>query len=318
MRNSAVKLCLMMFFIIHSFHSFAVQVSQQQIEQFKAMSPSQQKALAKTMGVDLNSILPQLSSSNQTEQQPEINAKGMGVEAKARPVEQAKPIKNNSPQPFGYNVFANAPETFAPLTDVAIPDDYNIGSGDTILIQIFGKDSNEYRLTVTREGKIVIPDLGPFTVAGLSFGQLKKFLISKIKERVIGVDAVVSLASLRSLRVFVLGEAYKPGPYTLSALSSITHAIFAAGGVNNIGSLRNVQLKRSGKLVQTLDLYNLLIKGDSTGDLMLKSGDVVFIPTVGNKVTVTGEVTRPAIYELRGNKSVKDAINMAGGFLPKA
>jgi polysaccharide export outer membrane protein len=147
---------------------------------------------------------------------------------------------------------------------------------------------------------------------------MKKLLVTKIKEKIIGVDVVIGMASLRSMRVFVLGDAYKPGPYTLSSLSSITHALFAAGGISNIGSLRNIQLKRSGKLVTKLDLYDLLIHGDSTNDLMLQSGDVVFIPPVEKRVAVKGLVRRPSIYELIEGETFNDVVNMAGGALPSA
>jgi polysaccharide export outer membrane protein len=147
---------------------------------------------------------------------------------------------------------------------------------------------------------------------------MKKLLTSTIKEKIIGVDVAVGIASLRSMRVFVLGDAFKPGPYTLSSLSSMTHAIFAAGGVSDIGSLRNIQLKRAGKLISTLDLYDLLIHGDSRGDLLLQSGDVIFVAPKGDAVSIEGEVRRPAIYELNGNNNFKDVLAMAGGLLPTA
>jgi polysaccharide export outer membrane protein len=120
------------------------------------------------------------------------------------------------------------------------------------------------------------------------------------------------------MRIFVLGDAYKPGPYTLSSLSSVTHAIFAAGGVSDIGSLRNIEVKRAGKIVQTVDLYDLLIKGDSSSDILLQSGDVVFIPTQSKSVSILGEVRRPAIYELKKGDNFNQVIAMAGGLLPSA
>lgn len=147
---------------------------------------------------------------------------------------------------------------------------------------------------------------------------MKKFLTEKIQQRIIGVNVVVSLAELRSMRIFVLGDAYKPGPYTLSSLSSVTHAIFAAGGVSDIGSLRNIEVKRAGKIVQTVDLYDLLIQGDSSSDILLQSGDVVFIPTQSKSVSILGEVRRPAIYELKKGDNFNQVIAMAGGLLPSA
>jgi polysaccharide export outer membrane protein len=147
---------------------------------------------------------------------------------------------------------------------------------------------------------------------------MKQLLSTKIKEKVIGVEVIVGIASLRSMRVFVLGDAFKPGPYNLSSLSSITHAIFAAGGISDIGSLRNIQLKRAGKLVKTLDLYDLLINGDASNDELLQSGDVIFIAPVGETVSIEGEVRRPAIYELVAGETFSDVVKMAGGLLPSA
>ena len=202
--------------------------------------------------------------------------------------------------------------------DIAIPNHYVLGVGDQLSIQIYGKENAEYNLPITREGNILIPDVGPIKIAGLAFAEMKSFLTEKIQQRIIGVNVVVSLAELRSMRIFVLGDAYKPGPYTLSSLSSVTHAIFAAGGVSDIGSLRNIEVKRAGKVVQTVDLYDLLIKGDSSSDILLQSGDVVFIPTQSQSVSILGEVRRPAIYELKKGDNFNQVIEMAGGLLPSA
>ncbi|MGS0728062.1 SLBB domain-containing protein, partial [Shewanella sp. 0m-11] len=119
-------------------------------------------------------------------------------------------------------------------------------------------------------------------------------------------------------RIFVAGDAYKPGSYTVSSLSTITQALFVAGGINEIGSLRNIQVKRNGKLVGSMDLYDLLLRGDASGDINLRSGDVVFIPSVGGLVSVTGEVRRPAIYELKKHETMAQVIEMAAGIKPGA
>ena len=315
----------------------AAQVTPQQIAQFKKLPPSQQQAMAKAMGVDINAFKQQMSAGQNNLQSPMQSQsnltypRGTQFDALGNPIspeqlaadELAKKEAEaedgpKEPQPFGYDVFANAPATFAPNMDIAIPEGHLIGSGDKLSIQMFGKENNDYQLPVNREGQVIIPSLGAFNVAGLSFAEMKLFLKAQIKKRLIGVDVVISLAELRSIRVFVLGDAFKPGPYTLSSLSTMTHAIFAAGGINDIGSLRNIQLKRSGKLIQTLDLYDLLINGDSSGDQSLQSGDVVFIAPVGKRVTIDGQVRRPAIYELAANESFSDVITMAGGLLPSA
>lgn len=309
--------------------SIAAQVSQAQIDQFKKLPVAQQQALAQSMGIDITQIKGQLSGLNT--EQPEQPSNSINYPRGTQFDSQGNQIIERDQQedkddfeeveelaPFGYDVFANAPQTFAPTMDIAIPNDYTMAPGDRISIQMFGKEVSELELEVNREGQIVFPKLGPFTVSGLSFREMKQLLSAKIKERIIGVDVVIGIASLRSMRIFVLGDAYKPGQYTLSSLSSITHAIFAAGGISDIGSLRNIQLKRAGKTIKTLDLYDLLIHGDSSGDVLLQSGDVVFINAVGKTVSIDGEVRRPAIYELKEGDDFLDVTTMAGGLLPSA
>ncbi|HBF45948.1 MAG TPA: sugar transporter, partial [Shewanella frigidimarina] len=135
---------------------------------------------------------------------------------------------------------------------------------------------------------------------------------------IIGINSSITMGELRSIRIFVAGDAYQPGSYTVSSLSTITQALFVSGGINEIGSLRNIQLKRSGETVSSLDLYDLLMRGDSSGDMRLQSGDVVFIPTAGASVSVMGEVRRPAIYELKHNETMADLLSMASGLNPGA
>ena len=134
----------------------------------------------------------------------------------------------------------------------------------------------------------------------------------------IGTQASVSMADLRSIRVFVVGDVVQPGSYTVSGHATITHALFASGGVKPIGSLRDIQLKRNGKLVQRLDLYDLLLNGDTSNDLRLQQGDVIFVPPVGVTVALSGEVRRPAIYELKGEGTAEELLRLAGGLTPEA
>ncbi|MGB2742311.1 MAG: SLBB domain-containing protein [Cognaticolwellia sp.] len=315
--------CVLVFYTF-SFSASSAQISQQQIEQFKNLPKAQQEVLAQSMGVDLNAIMGQISNTSQqptlttTPITPRPNNKNTDEEQETADTfmvddELFKPLER-----FGMDVFANAPSTFTPTMDIAIPEHYILGVGDQLSIQIYGKESADYVLPISREGKVLIPNVGPVKIAGLAFSEMKSFLVDKIQQRIIGVNVVVSLAELRSMRVFVLGEAYKPGPYTLSSLSSVTHAIFAAGGVSDIGSLRNIAIKRAGKTVQTVDLYDLLIRGDSSSDILLQSGDVVFIPAQSQNVSINGEVRRPAIYELKAGDDFNSIVKMAGGLLPSA
>jgi len=309
-----------------SFNGQAQQVSAQQIEQFKKMPKSQQEALAKSMGIDLSAIEAQMSggATQKSSVNTPITPRNSGSDNTGNPnqketdgLRDADDLFKGLPR-FGLNVFANSPSTFSPSMDIAIPEGYILGTGDSVSVQVFGKENREVNLTINREGQLVFPTLGPITVAGLTFAELKKFVVNKVKQKVIGVDVVVSLGELRSMRIFVLGAAYKPGPYTLSSISSVTHAIFAAGGVSDIGSLRNIEVKRNGKLIQKVDLYDMLIKGDSSSDVKLQSGDVVLIPPQSKSVSITGEVRRPAIYELNHDDDFASIIAMAGGLLPSA
>ncbi len=155
-------------------------------------------------------------------------------------------------------------------------------------------------------------------VSGMTFDAARETIEQRVAKQLIGTRVSVTMGDLRSIRVFVLGEAEKPGSYTVSGLSTMTNALFVSGGVKKIGSLRNIELKRNGRLVTTLDLYDLLLHGDTSGDRQLLPGDVIFIPPIGNTVSVYGAVRRPAIYELKTEKTVEQAIELAGGLLPDA
>lgn len=219
---------------------------------------------------------------------------------------------------FGYDLFDEAPSTFSPVTDVPVPADYVVGPGDELNVQLFGSQNRNLRLLVSREGTVSLPELGPISVAGQTFGSAKASIESRVAQQIIGVHANVSMGDIRSIRIFVLGEAKRPGSYTVSGLATMTTALFASGGVRPIGSLRDIQLKRQGAVVRHLDLYDLLIQGNTSDDAKLLPGDVIFIPPVGATVSVQGEVKRPAIYELRGESDLGDALRIAGGLTPDA
>lgn len=221
-------------------------------------------------------------------------------------------------KPFGYDLFEEAPSTFSPVTDVPVPAEYVVGPGDQFRVQLFGTQNRNVPLTVSRDGTINFPELGPIAVGGMNFNAAKAAIEGRVARQMIGVSANVTMGETRSIRVFVLGEALQPGSYTVSGLATMTSALFASGGVKPIGSLRDIQLKRQGTIVRRFDLYDLLIKGDTAGDAKLQPGDVIFIPPVGPTVAVEGEVKRPAVYELRGETSVEGLLQMAGGFTTEA
>ncbi len=221
-------------------------------------------------------------------------------------------------KPFGYDLFDQAPSTFAPVTDVPVPSDYVVGPDDELEVQLYGNQNRTLRLVVGRDGRINFPELGPISVAGQRFTSVKQSIEARVERQMIGVRASLSMGDTRSIRVYVFGFAKWPGSYTISGLGTITSALYAAGGVKPIGSLRNIQLKRHGTVVRNFDLYDMLIRGDSTDDARLLPGDVVFVPSVGPTVTVAGEVRRPAIYETKNESTVADVLGLAGGINAEA
>jgi protein involved in polysaccharide export with SLBB domain len=223
------------------------------------------------------------------------------------------PVGTLALKPFGYDLFERPRSAFAPAFDTPVPVGYVVGPGDTVNVQLFGNANQEYFLAVNRDGTINFPEIGPVNVTGLSFERMRDTLNERVREQMIGVRASITLGELRSIRVFVLGDVVRPGSYTVSGLSTVTNALFTGGGVKSIGSLRNIALRRDGNTVSTLDLYDLLLRGDTRGDARLQPGDAIFVPPVGPTVAVDGEVRRPAIYEVKGERTVTDVIALAGG-----
>jgi polysaccharide biosynthesis/export protein len=221
-------------------------------------------------------------------------------------------------KPFGYDLFDNPPSTFAPVTNVPVPADYVLGPGDQLQVQLYGNQNRSFTLAVGRDGRVNFPELGPISVAGMRFMNAKDDLEARVARQMIGVKADVSMGETRAIRVFVLGEAQDPGTYAVSGLATMTSALYAAGGIKRIGSLRDIQLKRQGQVIKHLDLYDLLIRGDTTDDARLLPGDAIFIPPVGHTVSVEGEVHRPAIYEIKREGTVGDLLQLAGGLTPEA
>ncbi len=289
-----------------------------QIEQFRQLPRAQQEALAAQYGVDLDA-LTQGAGAAQPAPQPTTVIAPRPQKREPAPQKTVAPQDDSQPlEPYGYDLFAGAPTTFEPLTDIPVPADYILGPGDTLNVQLFGKESATYTLPVNRDGSLQLPDLGPISVVGLSFEAAREAIARKIENEKIGITANITLGELRSIRVFVLGEAYQSGSYSVSSLSTITNALFLAGGIRESGSLRNIQLKRQGKLIATLDLYDLLMRGDTRNDLRLQPGDAIFIPQAGSRVGIRGEVQRPALYEVTAGEAVRDVIAMAGGIKPAA
>jgi polysaccharide export outer membrane protein len=305
----------------------AQQISAEQMAQFKKLPKAQQEALAKQYGVDLGTI--NAASAKQVITNPQVVTPALAnpSEAKEEKVVESgaeettadkKESRNAAPKldMFGYDLFAGVPTTFAPATDIPVPGEYIVGPGDNINLNLYGKSNSQLTVVVDREGKINVPELGPIHVAGLSFQELKEMMKEEVKQRAIGLSVLTTLGELRSVRIFILGEANRPGSYTVSSLSTITNALFVSGGIKKTGSLRNIELKRNGNVVSTFDLYDLLLRGDTSDDVRVLPGDVIFVPPVGQTVGIGGEVKRSAVFELKDETTFADLVSLSGGFLP--
>ena len=214
---------------------------------------------------------------------------------------------------FGADLFANAGAPFAPIDRTPVTSDYVIGPGDQLLIRVWGQVNFNAHVTVDRAGDVYVPQVGNVEVAGLHFEQLDGYLKNKFSRVFRNFDLSVNMGQLRSIQVYVVGNAKRPGSYTLSSLSTLVNALFSSGGPSEQGSMRQIELKRGGNIVTTFDLYDLLIYGDKSHDAPLLPGDVIYIPPVGPEVAIAGSVHVPAIYELKGTETANQAIVLAGG-----
>jgi protein involved in polysaccharide export with SLBB domain len=227
---------------------------------------------------------------------------------------------------FGLDVFQNATSQFLPVMDGPVDANYRIGPGDQLVLILTGEVELAHTLDVTREGFIVIPQVGQLNVANLTMAQLENLLYARLSRSYSGVrrgaDAPtkfsVSMAKLRAIQVFVTGEVVRPSSYRISSAATAMTALYAAGGPTVTGTLRAVTVRRGSQTIATLDVYDYLLRGDNGKDVRLENGDVIFVGTHGPRVRVTGEVVRPATYELKAGEGVREAIRAAGGFKPTA
>ena len=214
---------------------------------------------------------------------------------------------------FGRDLF-DAPQNYSANTAVPAPDNYVLGPGDEVQLQVSGPQDFSTTLVLDRNGQVNLPKLGAVTLAGVAVRDLEKTLTAHLGKIFTNFKASASLGRLRGIQVYVVGQAQQPGTYQLSSLSTLVNALFASGGPGANGSMRAIQLKRGGKTITTIDLYDFIAKGDKSHDLPLLAGDVIVIPPVGPRVAVTGAFDQAAIYELKpGSTSVADILSLGGG-----
>lgn len=219
---------------------------------------------------------------------------------------------------FGYDYFKFSPTTFAPSSNAPVTSSYILGPGDKLSINLFGNNQSTSESYISREGILFIPNLGPINLTGMSYSDATNLIKSRVSSELIGTSASISILELRPINIYLLGEAYKPGKYTMSALSSVSNALFISGGVNKEGSLRNIEIKRKNKTIATYDFYDFLLNGSTDSDTKLQDGDVIFVPFIENRVKLGGAFKRPGLYEFKKGETIQDAINIAGGFSSQA
>lgn len=314
---------------VTSLSSHGQDITPEQIAQFTSLPASLQQQLAAQMGVDL-AALQNISNGavNNNDVQPGPGIGEIG--------DELVPVESTAPESipdlaqemveeeiselvrYGVDLFDREVTTFAPVDNAPVPSDYNIGPGDSFNVLLYGSENQSLSLLVGREGIINFPRLGAITVAGLSFSEAKSLIETRVAEQLIGAQAVVSAGRLRAINVFMAGEVKTPGAYSVSALTTVTQALFVAGGVSDIGTIRNIQILRENEVIATFDAYDLLQKGDASDDVRLQSGDVVFVPPLSATASISGAIRRPAIYELIEGQTVAEIVEMAGGFQTNA
>lgn len=247
-------------------------------------------------------------------------------------ISQRKDLKENTTSEeeetlkvFGYDLFQREKLTFEPSLNIPTPQNYQIGAGDELIIDVWGASQSQARLKVNPEGQINIPNLGPVNVGGQTIEKASKLIINRLSTIYSGLKgstpntyAQVSIGNVRSIKVTIAGDAYMPGTYTLPSFATVFNALYLAGGPNHKGSFREIRVVRSGKVFQNIDLYEFLLKGETELNIRLQDEDLIFIDPYKNHVKLTGEVIRPAIYEMKQGETLEDIVEYAGGFTARA
>lgn len=240
---------------------------------------------------------------------------------------QRPAFEANGDEPFGFEMFHWSPATFEPLSYGPVDADYPLGPGDELALTLWGDSQLALTLTVNREGFVTLPDVGQVSVAGLTLDEAKARVRSALSRVYSGLRPAgqrsttfvsLSMGKLRTIQVFLLGQVVRPGAYSISSVSRVLNALYAAGGPSRDGSLRDVRILRGGQIVSHVDLYDVILGGAATQMARLQNGDVVFVPSAERRVRLTGAARRTGIYELREGEQLRDLLRIAGGVLPEA
>ncbi len=307
----------------------ALELLQQKAGPEEAVSAEQRKAMETALdaaGISRQQAIELLRlkawPEEAAEAKPEKAKKRVPAEAEFSSLEdffgrRLSPDVSRKLRQFGYEIFTGPSTTFAPVENVPVGPDYVLGTGDNLIVYVWGKVIQEtMSVTVDRDGKINLPQAGNVYVWGLKFSEAEALIKNTLAQYYANLNLSVTMGRLRTIKVFVLGEVKKPGGYTISSLSTVFHSLYEAGGPTKLGSMRQVKLIRDNQVLAVVDLYRFLLQGDKSQDLRLQSGDTVFVPPIGSISAVAGNVKRPGVYELLGEARISDLLAMSGGLTP--
>ncbi len=232
--------------------------------------------------------------------------------------EPGPPVISRDLVQFGYDNFSSPVSTFAPVSDAPVGPDYVLGPGDVLVAHMWGAVENTFTVPISRNGEAVFPKVGAITLVGQTFQEARRLIQQQISHYYSGYQLSVTMGSLRTVRAYLVGEVNRPGAYSLSSLSSVSNALYSGGGPSKLGSLRNIKVIRGNRTIAAIDLYDFLLKGERREDVTLQAEDTILVPPIGPVAAVTGQVKRPAIYELKGETTVADLLEMAGGVMAGA
>ncbi len=299
-----------------------------QLQRLRAQYATQISKAGLDAAVDngLNDAINRTRTNNDAGTQPTMQLAGgdelppdaLGDEEDDEKMKASRRGGGYSNQIFGRNIFNNPNLTFAPNMNIATPQNYVLGPGDVLVVDVYGGSQANLKLTVSPEGDVYVPEYGPIQVSGLQIRAAQERIRSRLGKFFQSSDIRITLGQTRSIQINVLGEVRVPGTYTLSSLSTVYHALYRAGGVSGLGTLRNIKLYRQGRLVTVVDVYEFIFHGRLAGNVRLEENDVIQVDTYDCLVNISGHVKRPMTYELRENETLSTLLNFCSGFTADA
>ena len=316
------------------------ELSPSMLSQFSSMSLDQRRELAAQYGINLNDLgmgsndrignnnvgmeaMSLRSEANQTLYERVIEDQENTKKAEKHRKDSIPLFEQNYSSIedlpiYGQFLFDGEFSTFAPIDNAPVPNNYVMGPGDSLKILMYGAEDSILNLIINRDGAINFPELGDLNIAGMTFSDASDYIKAEVSKKMLGNEVTISIGRLRSINVFMTGEAKIPGMYSVSGLSTVSQLLYVAGGITDIGSLRNIKIRRANKIIANFDLYELLTKGIADSDIRLQSGDVIFIPTIQKSVFIDGAIKRPGRYELTQDETMSDLVGLVGGFENRA